>query len=197
MTMPALVVKPGSAPGRLVPLWSALKEDFRFCREICSGGTAQALLSYGIYPTALYRVGRRVDCVSWRPLRRALLIPYHLVRIPMELAFGISIARTAEIGVPVMFHHFGGVFIAPGSVIGSRCQIFQSVTVGESGGRRAGRPVIGDDVIIGVGAKVLGPVRVGQGARIGANAVVISDVPARTLAVGVPAVVRLSPAAQA
>lgn len=141
----------------------------------------------------VYRLGRAIHRVHLRALRYILLIPYHMLRVLTELAFGISIARTADIGVPVMFHHFGCVFVAAGSTIGRGCQIFHGVTIGESGGSQAGRPTIGDRVLIGAGAKILGSVRVGDGAKIGANAVVLSDVPTGALVVGIPATVRNVP----
>jgi len=70
-------------------------------------------------------------------------------------------------------------------VIGSNVTICQNVTVGGRG--KAGAPVIEDNVFIGAGACVLGPVRIGNGARIGANAVVLADIPAGAVAVGIPA----------
>lgn len=168
--------------------WRAVAEDFRFCRELCDGRTSQALGSYGFYAVAVYRFGHAVNRRPACLLRWFLLVPYHVLRILTELSVGVSIARSAEIGVPVMVHHHGGVFVAAGSTIGTRCQIYHQVTIGESGGQRMGRPAIGDEVVIGAGAKVLGPICVGNGARVGANAVVLSDVPPGALAVGVPAV---------
>jgi serine O-acetyltransferase len=176
-----------------VPVLESLRRDFSFCRELCGGSALQAFASYGLYPTLAYRYARRATAVRWWPLRWALLTPYQFVRVPLELLIGISIARTADIGVPVMFHHHGGVFVAAGVRLGSGCQIFQGVTVGEGGGRRTGRPSLGDRVIVGAGAKILGPVAIGSDARIGANAVVLEDVPAGATAVGVPAVVKLVP----
>jgi len=173
-----------------IPWWRAVAADFRFYRELCGPRAYHALTSYSLYAVLVYRFGRAANGIRLRPLRWMLLVPYHVLRIATELAFGISIARTADIGVPVMFHHHGTVFITAGCTIGKRCQIYHGVTVGESGGRRAGRPTIGDDVLIGAGAKILGSVRVGNGAKIGANAVVLADVPPGALAVGVPATIR-------
>ena len=170
--------------------WQAALADFRFCRELCGGKNSQALASYALYAVVVYRFGRAVSGVRFRPVRLILLALYHVSRVVTEVAFGISIARTADIGVPVMFHHHGTVFVAAGCVIGKRCQIYHGVTIGERGGRHAGRPVIGNDVLVGAGAKILGPVRVGDGVRIGANAVVLADVPPGAIAIGVPAMIR-------
>jgi len=167
-------------------LLASMAGDFRFFRESCDGRADVALMSYGLYPVLVYRLGHRAQDLPWA-LRMPALFIYHLCRITTELAFGVSLARTAEIGVPLMIHHHGQIFVAAGSRIGSRCQIYHGVTIGERGGRRAGRPTIGDDVIVGAGAKILGPVHVGSKARVGANAVVVDDVPPGTTVVGIPA----------
>ena len=71
--------------------------------------------------------------------------------------------------------------------MGERCSISQGVTIGVLGGERDGVPRLGNDVYIGAGAKILGPVTIGDGAIVGANAVVLEDVPPGATAVGVPA----------
>lgn len=90
---------------------------------------------------------------------------------------------------PGLFVSHGQSTILSAERIGANLQVHQGVTVGwDYRGKR--RPIIGDDVFIGAGAKILGAVTVGDGARIGANAVVVCDVPAGATAIGVPAVVR-------
>lgn len=97
---------------------------------------------------------------------------------------GIDLGRT-PIG-PGLFISHGQATILSAERIGANLQVHQGVTVGwDYRGDR--RPIIGDDVFIGAGAKILGAVTVGDGARIGANAVVVCDVPARATAVGIPA----------
>ena len=167
-------------------LVGSMASDFRFFRESCDGRADVALMSYGLYPVLLYRIGHRAQRLPW-VLRMPVLFLYHLCRIMTELAFGVSLARTAEIGVPLMIHHHGQIFVAAGCHIGARCQIYHGVTIGERGGRQAGRPTIGDDVIVGAGAKILGPVHVGSRARVGANAVVVDNVPPGSTVVGIPA----------
>jgi serine O-acetyltransferase len=78
------------------------------------------------------------------------------------------------------------VVVHPGAVIGENCIIGQGVTVGGRAGQRD-VPIIGNNVLLGVGSKILGPVRIGDNAMVGANAVVIRDVPPNSTAVGVPA----------
>ena len=103
-----------------------------------------------------------------------------------ELVLGSTVHREAAIGDAVHFVHGDGVRVDPAAVIGARVGIMHGVTIG-SAPDREGAPVIGDDVFIGAGAKVLGPVRVGDRARIAANSLVVSDVPADCTAIGVPA----------
>lgn len=81
--------------------------------------------------------------------------------------------------------HPNGVVIHPDAVVGPNCLIFQQVTLGH--GPTPGAPIIGGHVDIGAGAKILGGIRVGDHARIGANSVVLSDVPPGATAVGIPA----------
>jgi serine O-acetyltransferase len=86
--------------------------------------------------------------------------------------------------------HFGGIIISGYAKFGDNCRIRNGVVVGirRVGDRSA--PVIGNNVDIGAGAKLLGPISIGDNVVIGANAVVITDVPANSLAVGVPAVIK-------
>lgn len=92
---------------------------------------------------------------------------------------------SCEIGGGLMIRHANGIVIHPGVTIGPNCLIFQQVTLGTSG--KAGVPTVGGHVDIGAGAKILGPVRIGDHARIGANAVVVDDVPAGATVTGIPA----------
>jgi serine O-acetyltransferase len=102
--------------------------------------------------------------------------------------FGIEISKGATIGEGVVFMHTVGIVIGGDSRIGDRVWFLGSNTIGSVDAR--GYPRIGNDVIIGAGARILGPVTVGDGATIGANAVVLGDVPPGALAVGIPAVVK-------
>lgn len=104
--------------------------------------------------------------------------------------FNVSIGNRVTAGPGLMMTH-GNVVIDGQTVIGRNCQINPWVTIGLSNSKRLGfsvqGPTIGDYVHIGTGAKILGPISIGDHARIGANAVVISDVPANTTVVGAPA----------
>ncbi|GAA3981793.1 hypothetical protein GCM10022279_01740 [Comamonas faecalis] len=98
---------------------------------------------------------------------------------------GADIPLNSHIGGGLLLPHPNGVVIHPAAHVGVNCLIFQQVTLGTRGDGRA--PVLGDRVDVGAGAKLLGGITVGADAVIGANAVVMVDVPAGAVAVGVPA----------
>lgn len=100
---------------------------------------------------------------------------------------GIEIHPAAVIGSEFFIDHGAGVVIGETVEIGDRVTVYQGVTLGGTGFARGKRhPTIGDDVTIGSGAKLLGPVEIGSSSKVGANAVVIDDVPAHTTIVGNP-----------
>lgn len=130
--------------------------------------------------TKLYRVG------NWAFRRKIPLVPL-VCKGFIRLLFNCAIDPSTPIGPGSFFAYGGiGVVIHKRAVIGSNVSIAQGVTVGGKSGAYE-VPVIGDDVSIGAGAKVLGPITVGKGSAIGANAVVIRDVPANCVVAGVPA----------
>lgn len=110
-----------------------------------------------------------------------------LIQAFTRITFGISLPATAVVGKDTWFANHGlGTVIHPRARIGSNCMISASVSIG-CRSKLPDVPVIEDDCFIGVGARILGPVRVGAGSVIGANAVVLEDVPPGSIAVGVPA----------
>lgn len=111
-----------------------------------------------------------------------LLLSHYTIR------YGIDISRDASIGSGLYIGHFGGIFVNQGVVIGANCNISQGVTLGRSNrGDRVGCPIIGNNVYIAPGAKIIGRIHIGDYAAIGANAVVVSDVAAYTSVGGIPA----------
>jgi serine acetyltransferase len=108
-----------------------------------------------------------------------------MLRRAQTALFGVEIARDVALGEGVVFVHTVGVVIGGDAQVGDRVVFLGSNTVGSIG--QKGYPRIGNDVIIGAGARILGPVRIGDGASVGANAVVLTDVPAGATALGVPA----------
>lgn len=101
---------------------------------------------------------------------------------------GIEIHPGAQIGHALFIDHGMGVVIGETAIVGDRVVLYQDVTLGGTGKQSGKRhPTIGDDVVIGVGAKVLGAITIGDGARVGGGAVVVKDVPPHSTAIGVPA----------
>jgi serine O-acetyltransferase len=102
--------------------------------------------------------------------------------------YGIELPYTAKVGRRVIFEHQHGIVVHGATVIGDDCILRQGVTLGiRTLDKLEDAPVLGKNVNVGAGAKIIGHVHVGDGANIGANAVVLEDVPAKALAVGVPA----------
>ena len=172
--------------GETTSLWGTLQADIaRFWedgRELRS--MVRGLLSQGFHALIVYRLFRWCyeRGIPTQPLR-------FFVERFTEIVTGISIPAKAHIGKGLRIHHFGGIIIHSDTVIGEGCTIYQGVTLGDRGGR-GGAPRIGNHVIIGAGAKILGAITIGDYCRIGANAVVRTSVPSHCLAVGVPAVIK-------
>jgi len=115
---------------------------------------------------------------------------YWLARVVLRhysYKFGIFIPFDTQIGVGLYIGHCGDIHFNAGAQVGSNCNISQGVTLGQANrGKNKGCPIVGDGVYIGPGAKLVGAVRVGNNAAIGANCVVTKDVPEDAVVVGVP-----------
>jgi serine O-acetyltransferase len=104
-----------------------------------------------------------------------------------RMVTGVEIHPAARIGESFFIDHGSGVVIGETTEIGDRVTLYQGVTLGGTGFQRGKRhPTVGDDVTLGAGAKLLGPIAVGDGAKVGANTVVLEDVPAGATVVGNP-----------
>ncbi len=129
---------------------------------------------------ALYRLAR------WCHLRRIPLLPWLLYSLN-RILFATVLPPSAQIGKDVVLGYRGlGIVIHRQAVIGNRVNVGPKVTIGGRAGI-PGAPRIDDDALLGSGAQILGPIRIGRGAQVGANAVVLCDVPDGATAVGVPA----------
>lgn len=145
-----------------------------------------ALLDPSVAAIVSYRLGqwcRRCKSPVIGPIFRSMHVVLHAI---ITLIVGIYLPRGASIGPGLRIHHFGGIVISPNVVIGCNCTLRNNVCIGN---RHGGYdvPTIGDNVEFGVGSVVIGNIHVGNNACIGANAVVLTDVPENTSAVGVPA----------
>ena len=141
----------------------------------------------GLWAIAIYRLGRWVRTIKIPVLGFILRFFTFLLFKSMEITTGISLPASAQIGKGFYVGHFGGIILHSDVKIGENCSVGPGVLIGTRGLGNKGVPVIGDNVYIGVGAKVLGGVIIGNNTKIGANAVVLCDVPEGTTAVGIPA----------
>ena len=144
----------------------------------------EAIVFRGLWPSVvLYRLD------VWARRRGIPLLPV-IADVLNRFLFGVVIGKNVEIGPGFCISH-GSIVIDGVTRIGKNCSINPYVTIGLSTSSRVGLslrgPTNGDNVYIGTGARVLGPVKIGDNAKIGANAVVLSDVPDNHTAVGVPA----------
>ena len=116
---------------------------------------------------------------------------YTIARIISQRArpkTGIEIHPGAQIGKGLFIDHGMGVVIGETTIIGDNCLLYQGVTLGGTGKDKGKRhPTLGDNVMVGAGAKVLGPINIGNNVKVAANAVVLKDIPDNCTAVGVPA----------
>lgn len=169
-----------------LPFLSTIRADIARFREEGDGlrTLIRGLLSQGFLAVLGYRIFR------WFDEHHIPTQPFRLfVERFIEIITGISIPAQARIGKGLRIHHFGGIFIHSDVVIGEYCTIYQGVTLGDLGGW-GGVPRVGDHVLIGAGAKLVGSIEIGANCQIGANSVVRTSVPAGCTAVGVPAVVK-------
>lgn len=155
-------------------------EDLRTQRE--------GLLGLGFWALLVYRFGHARFVIRNKLLRAPWTIVYMILGKLTEVFCGIMIGSTARIGRRFRIEHHGCIVIHGNAVIGNDCLIRHGVTIGNTGDDDPlGAPTIGDRVDIGAGAKILGRVSVGSDAIIGANAVVVHDVPDNAVVGGVPA----------
>ena len=169
-----------------LPFWRTVQADIARLREEDPGGRTlvRGLLSQGFHALFVYRIFR------WCYERRIPTQPLRfLMERCIEITTGISIPAETQIGSGLRIHHFGGIIVHAKAVVGEGCTLYHGVTLGDLGGW-GGAPRIGNHVLIGAGAKILGHIDIGDHCRIGANAVVLTSVPARCLAIGVPAVIK-------
>ena len=168
-------------------MFENIKKDLeRFREEGCRGESSlrifvRGLLSQGFQAILVYRF------FHWFHRRGLPTQPVRfIIERLTEIMTGISIPAEAEIGKGLRIHHFGGVILHAHVKMGEHCTLYHEVTLGDKGGWGE-PPKIGDNVLIGAGAKVLGDITIGNNVTIGANSVVTRSVPDNAIIVGVPA----------
>lgn len=156
--------------------------DSVFDRDPAARSRLEVFFCYpGFHAMFFHRIAHRLWRSNWKLLAR--WISYF-----SRFISGIEIHPGATIGKRFFIDHGMGVVIGETATIGNNVTIYHQVTLGGTSFEKGIRhPQVGDNVIIGAGAKLLGPIRIGDGARIGSNAVVVRNVEAHTTMVGVPA----------
>jgi serine O-acetyltransferase len=160
-----------------------LREDWR-----TYGGN---LFSPGLWVMVVYRFGRWRYRIPLRWLRVGFSFAYKCMFAFVQAASGAEIPCEARIGRRLRIDHSHGIVVSGDAWLGDDVVLRNGVTIGLRRAGTRGSPVIGHRVDIGAGAKILGTINVGNDACIGANAVVLTDVPANSIAVGVPARISL------
>jgi serine O-acetyltransferase len=165
-------------------MFNHLKEDISivFQRDPAARTHFEILTTYpGVHALLIHRLSH------WLWKQRL----YWLARFNSHIGrwlTGIEIHPGAAIGRRVFIDHGMGVVVGETAVIGDDCTLYHGVTLGGTSWNKGKRhPTLENGVVIGAGAKILGPITIGTGAKIGSNAVVVKDVPANATAVGIPA----------
>lgn len=174
--------------GPLVRVWRAVREDVdaAIARDPAAAGRTDVILnSPGLHAIWAYRVAHRFWLrPGWKWFARLLSTIARAVT-------GVEIHPGAQIGRRFFIDHGMGVVIGETSEVGDDVMLYHGVTLGGRSLAKVKRhPTVGDRVTIGAGARVLGALTIGDDAQIGANSVVVKDVPAGAVATGIPATVR-------
>lgn len=144
----------------------------------------------GFWVMVVYRFGRWRYTVRPAPLRKLFSLVYRMLYKMVQVLTGVELPCEVELGRNFVIDHFGGIIISGYAKFGDNCRIRSGVVVGLGRVEDPCAPVIGNNVDIGSGAKLLGRITIGDDVLIGANAVVLRDVPSGCIAVGVPAIVK-------
>ncbi len=165
-------------------MFQKIKEDLSvvFDRDPAARNYFEILTTYpGVHAVLMHRFSHYLWTIKLKWLGRFFS---HLSRI----VTGIEIHPGATIGRRFFIDHGMGVVIGETAVIGNDCTLYHGVTLGGTTWKKGKRhPTLKNNVVIGAGAKVLGPITIHDGAKIGSNAVVVKDIPAHATAVGIPA----------
>ena len=165
-----------------------LKADIkRYVKDPRTKENIYLIFEQGIWAVAVYRFGRWVRGVRVPVISSLFKIVAFLLFKLTEIIAGISLPASADIGKGFYVGHFGGIILHSDVKMGENCSIGPGVLIGTRGLGNTGVPVIGNNVYIGSGAKILGGIKIGDNVKVGANAVVLSDIPDGATAAGIPA----------
>ena len=172
---------------------SRFRQDMARYRE--KGYAGKGLwLNPAVWSIACYRLGHWVHVGKPNVLLRLPLKVVSFVFTLFCVVFmEMDIDPQADIGGGLYIGHIGGVHINPGAVLGRNCDLAHRVTIGASAMGRGGLPVLGDDVYIGTGATLVGKIKIGNGAKIAANTLVMTSVPEGATVMGVPGRIVMRP----
>ena len=164
-------------------MFESMKRDVQTVldRDPAARSALEVVLCYpGVHAIWLHRVAHRLWDAGWSTLARVVA---HLNRF----ATGIEIHPAAKLGPGLFIDHGMGIVIGETAEVGENVSLLQGVTLGGTSLRREKRhPTLGDNVVVGAGAKILGSFTIGAGSRIGAGSVVVREVPENSVVVGVP-----------
>ena len=164
-------------------MFQTLRDDLAvvFERDPAATSRLEVIVTYaGFHALTAYRVAHRL--YGWR----VPFVPRLLSQVARFFT-GVEIHPAAKIGRGFFIDHGMGVVIGETSEIGNYVTLFQGVTLGGTGNERGKRhPTLGNHVVVGAGAKILGGIRIGDNVKIGANSVVLKSVPANSTVIGVP-----------
>ena len=165
-------------------MFASIRQDLRavFDRDPAATSTVEVILTYaGFHALLAYRMSH------WLHSHHVPFFPRAISQIARILT-GIEIHPAATIGKGFFIDHGMGVVIGETAEIGDYVTLFQGVTLGGTGKDRGKRhPTVGNHVVVGAGAKILGGIRIGDNVKVGANSVVLKSVPANSTVTGVPA----------
>jgi len=144
----------------------------------------------GFWAMLVYRFGRWRYGVRPALVRKLFSLVYKFLYKFVQILTGIELPCEVPVGKGFVIEHSGGIVVSGFARFGDHCRIRNGVVIGLARIEDPCAPQLGDDVDVGAGAKLLGNIRIGNHVRIGANAVVVTDVPDNCIAVGVPAVIK-------
>jgi len=164
-----------------------LKEDLKRWKVSSLKGYFYLLFELGVWATVSYRIRRALYQVKIPVIKQIFRIITFIMFKFSEVFLGVAISSQTEIGPGLYIGHTGVILLHPDVKIGKNFNIGNCVTIGLRGDGYSGVPVIADNVYVHTGAKVIGNIKIGNNAKVGANAVVLSDLPDNSTAVGIPA----------